>query len=408
MAEKTPNRWAVLAAAGVINAIVGAVYIWSIFSIPLSQVHAWSPQATALAYSLYICAECCAGFVVGWLQNRVKISLLALIGACFFAVGWTLAGFVSEIVPFYLAYSLIGGAGSGFLYNIAVSTATKWFPDKRGFANGVCIGCVGLSPLVFAPLGNMLIERFGVSASFTICGIAFGIFAIIAARFIAAPAERWKPAGWSENAESGSPSTTQDAKPDQPPAQMLKSPEFYAMWLIMVIAATSGMMISGHASGIGQQLAGLTTNQAAVQVGIFAVANFTGRVAFGALSDRIGRYPTLIVVMAITAIIMTTGFGFVSDFLSLTIVLGIVGMCFGGVMTTMPALCADAFGSKYFGQNYAFIFAGYTVASVIGPMVAATILADTGAYDAAFPIAGAITCAGIVLALVAWRLAKKR
>ena len=54
-------------------------------------------------------------------------------------------------------------------------------------------------------------------------------------------------------------------------------------------------------------------------------------------------------------------------------------------MATMPALTADLYGTKHFGQNYAFMFSGYTCASIIGPMLAASVLAHTGSYLPAFP-----------------------
>ncbi len=52
---------------------------------------------TAFAYSLYIVSECCAGFLAGWLQNRMKPEILSLCGGCSFAAGWFFAGFADAI-----------------------------------------------------------------------------------------------------------------------------------------------------------------------------------------------------------------------------------------------------------------------------------------------------------------------
>ncbi|MFR3272851.1 MAG: MFS transporter, partial [Slackia sp.] len=81
-------------------------------------------------------------------------------------------------------------------YNVSVSTATAWFPDKRGLANGVCVGTTGLSPIIFAPLGNFLITTMGVNMSFHICGIIFAVGVIVASRFLAAPPKDWTPENW--------------------------------------------------------------------------------------------------------------------------------------------------------------------------------------------------------------------
>lgn len=401
---KPTNRWVVLGAAGVFNALIGAMYVWSVFNIPLAAEHNWSAPEVAFAYSLYICVESVAGFIAGILQRRMKASTLALIGSACFASGWFAVGFVPNITMLYVCFSIFGGMGSGCLYNISVAVATKWFPDKRGLANGICIGATGLSPLIFAPLANMLVQNMGVNASFNVCGVAFFLVALAAFRLLTTPPENWQPEGWKgedtegENALAHANVTTKG---------MLSTPTFYVLWLLFACAASGGMMAVSNASGIGQQLAGLTAAEATSQVGIFALANFTGRIVFGSLSDKFGRFPMMILAMGITALVMLFGFQHVHEFVLLTALLALVGACFGGIMVVMPALCADLYGNAHFGQNYALLFSGYSCASVIGPMLAANILASTGTYDAAFIGAGALTLAGIALACVAAALAKK-
>ena len=167
------------------------------------------------------------------------------------------------------------------------------------------------------------------------------------------------------------------------------------------------MMVIGHAAGISEQLAGLDANQAAAQVGILAVANFAGRLVFASLSDRFGRYPIMLFCMTVTAATMAFFLGKADSFASLTAALCVIGATFGGMMATMPALTADLYGTKHFGQNYAFMFSGYTCASIIGPMLAASVLAHTGSYLPAFPAAGALTCAGLVLVAATAFMAKR-
>ena len=185
---------------------------------------------------------------------------------------------------------------------------------------------------------------------------------------------------------------------------MLRSPLFWILWLIYAATATSGLMLIGHASNIGQQLAQLTAAQGALMVGILAVANFSGRFGFGWLSDRIGRYNTLLIILGITVLDMLLFFGHASDFVTFMIVLCIVGLGFGGLMVIMPALCADLFGPQNLGMNYAALFSGYTVASFVGPLVAAGVFESSGAYDAAFIVAGALSVVGILLVLVARKM----
>lgn len=85
----------------------------------------------------------------------------------------------------------------------------------------------------------------------------------------------------------------------------------------------------------------------------------------------------------------------------------ILGICFGGIMAIMPSVCADAYGPGNAGQNYGFMFIGYTLASFIGPVVSANALATTGSYSSAFPFLGALCIVGLVLLSLAWMFFKK-
>ncbi len=391
------NRWVVLAAAGTLNALVGSIYVWSIISVALTSEHGWAAPEAAFAYSFYIVCECFAGFFAGYLQTRANPRLLMMGGGLCLATGWFLAGFADQVFLLYLTFSLLGGIGSGFIYNVSVATATAWFPDKRGLANGVCVGCLGLSPILFAPLGTFLIGSFGPGMTFHILGAGFAVAAVTAASFVRKAPERTA----QTQAAATKPSNSLTM------AQMLRQPGAWFMWLLFAVCASAGMMVTGHAAGIGAELAGLTAAQSAAQVGILALANFGGRLVFGMLSDRLGRYAVLTLCMVGTAITMALFLGKADDFVSITVAFCVIGAAFGGIMSVMPALTADLFGIEHFGQNYAFMFSGYTCASVIGPMLGAGVLAATGSYLAAFPAAGALTCVGVAF-LAATAAAAKR
>ena len=101
------NRWAVLAAAGTLNALVGAIYVWSIVSVALASEYGWSAQGIAFAYSLYIVCECCSGFLAGYLQTRMDSRMLTLCGGVCLASGWFLAGFADAVPLLYLTFSTV-------------------------------------------------------------------------------------------------------------------------------------------------------------------------------------------------------------------------------------------------------------------------------------------------------------
>ena len=402
MAGKNNNRGLVLMGAAVTGGITGAIYMWSVFNKPLMTQYGWGAVEVSMAYSLYLLMVCIGGFFAGALQRRFPPKYLVLTGGVMMGIGYLLTGFVDSIAMLYVTFSLIGGLGNSFIYNTAVSTTIKWFPDKRGFANGICIGSMGLAPLVFAPLANVLIERFDAASAFKILGIGLIVAYCVFSWFLKVPEPGWMPAGWKgEGSQAGANAGAGGFSM----IEMLKTPLFWLMWLIFACAATGGMMMTGQASGIGQSLANMTTAQGALMVGVLAVGNFLGRFAFGSLSDKIGRFQTLVICSIATSIAMAC-FPLATTFASFLAMIIIVGACFGGIMCIMPSLTGDAFGAANVGQNYAAVYSGYTCASFIGPTVASSCVATTGDYSLAFIVAATLSLASLVLIIVAWKVYK--
>ena len=386
------NRGFILAAAAVTGGATGALQMWSIFNRPLVETYGWSVQEVSLAFSIMVLVACCSGFLAGWLQNRIQPSAQILAGGMLFGLGWALAGFVDSIPMLYLTFGVIGGIGNGLIYNTAIALAVKWYPDKRGLANGLVVGGSGLAPVVFAPYGNFLIESMGVADAFKVVGLTLVV--IYLAFFWAL---RWPERDMASEEKVRNTRWLRREGREYRTSEMLRSGRFWFMWLILTCAATSGTMMIGHAASIGQDLAGISAADAAGLVGLMAVASFAGRMGFGTLSDHTGRYIALIGMMLVTCVDMLFFFGNARDYVSFAISLCGISACYGGTMAVLPSLCGDTFGKRNFGSNYACLFTAYTAASFVGPQLAAHFVATTGTYDMAFAVAGTLSLLAALL-----------
>lgn len=408
MAKLLEKRGFILACAAICCSFAGAVYMWSIFNQPLIDRYGWSMRAVSLTYSVYLVMSAFSGIAGGCLQERFDSAKLLLAAGILEAAGWFFAGFATSIPLLYLTFGVLGGLGDGLLYNVSVSVATRWFPDKHGFANGVCIGAVGLSSLVFAPLGNAFIEAFGAAGSFKLCGVIFLAFFLVFSRFVQAPPAGWTPGGcWTGGpGEAVSAGACRLAEVDLSGSQMLHRAVFWVLFVLFVAATTTGSLLSSQTSGIGQSLVGMTPAQGALMVGVLAIGGTAGRFGFGTLSDSIGRYSTMVAMLSVSGFVMLF-LGGVHTFFGLAACLAVGGACFGGFMTVMPSLCADLFGNRHFGQNYALLYVGFTIGAFVGPLLAARSLDFTGGYGQAFASAAALSFAAIGLVLVARVLARR-
>lgn len=400
------NRWFILACAAVDNLLVGALYIWSIFNLPLMEQHSWTMTEVSVAYSLYAVMECVGSIVSGALRTKFPTNRIMQFGGVLFVGGWFCAGFANSLPLLYLTYGILGGLGSGFTYNSVVSVVTSWFPDKRGLANGICLGSIGIAPLIFAPIGNLFIEHFSVGMSFHLVGVLFGVCLFSTCWALVLAPAGWMPEGANTaNASviSGPNRVIQEV--DTP--RMLRQPIFYVLFLVFLIAGVAGNSITSHTSDIGQELAHISAAQGAWQIGILAVANCSGRLVNGALSDRLGRYPVLIGVTLITALDMIFLFTAIDGFQNYMAALCILGFCFGGITVIVPSLTADLFGQEHFSQNYSIVFAGFTLSCIVGPLLASQAFMMAGSFIPSFYISGFMNVAGIGLIVLLWVMANR-
>lgn len=397
--KKVKNRWAVLFCICCNTFCFGGVYAWSAFSGDLASHMGWDYSKVTVAYSIMLMVVAGMGLVGGMLLQRFGARRLMIAAGIMWGLGWFLTGFANSIAMLYICFGLLAGCASGFGYNPGVVTAVSWFPDKKGFASGMAVGVCGMASLIVAPLANFLLTRFNVMTAFRMVGGLFLLVSLATSWYIDGPPAGWKPEGYE-------PPATASSSGGKTWREMMRDPRFYLLWATLLCASVAGLMLIGHASRIGQEVAGITAAQAALLVGIMAVANFGGRLVLGSLSDVLGRHQVVIGVMLLCALDMVF-LSRVSTFGGFVAAIVLTGVCFGGTLATFSALSSDTFGPRYNGINYSIIFTGYGIASIVGPNAATAIKASTGSYSGAFLFAAVCSLIAAALCFGAKLVGKK-
>ena len=391
---KTKNRWVILVASIVMNICIGTAYAWSVFQKPLMNLFEWTTPQASLAYTLNLSIVPLAMIVAGKIQDKNGPKIVTMVGGIIFGIGVFLAGTVTNISTLYLTYGVLGGIGIGTVYACTVGNTIKWFPDKRGLAGGLTAAGFGMGAVIFAPIAVKLIPNIGVLKTFNLFGIGFGAVIVISSFWMAAPEKGWKPENWSP-----APAAVKALGGDKTPGEMLKTANFYLIWLMYVIGCVGGLMIIGHASPIAQEKIGLTPEVEAVAISSLGIANSGGRVFWGTISDKLGRYNALAFMYLVSAVCLL-----ILSF-STTFVLFLIGVCgiamsFGGYLGIMPSVAADNFGTKSIGINYGILFTAFGLAAFVGPRLAAVVKeASGGNYNLAFMIVMGMNLVGILVTL---------
>jgi len=301
----------------------------------------------------------------------------------------------------------MGAFGIGTVYGTAVPNAVKWFPDKRGLAGGLIVAGFGSGSVIFAPIFGAATASMGLLETFRLFGIIFAALVVIAAFFIASPPEGYRPAGWTPPA-TGVASAAATAS--LAPSQMLRTPRFWLLFAIFTAAMVGGIMIIGQAGNIAVNRIGLEPGVPLIATAVLflGISNASGRLIWGAISDKIGRYPALLIMYVITAamlVVLTLNTG---NYPLFVISAMGVGVCFGGMAGTFPSISADNFGTAHMGTNYGILFIGFGISAFTGPQMAARIYDSTGRHDTAFIIALVLSAIAFVLTLALMRASKKK
>ena len=398
------KRWAVLVASVVTNVCIGTGFAWSVYQTGLfnesASIFGTEVSQAQLALAFTICSGVAPIPMIAGsgLQKTLKGPRnVVWLGGILFSAGLIATSFIHSLSMLYVTYGLLAGFGIAFAYGITIGNTVKFFPDKSGLIAGISTAAYGAGSIIFPPIMQALISQYGVMPTFRILGIGYGVVIIISAWFIKEPPEGWLPDGYVPPVKKGGGSQEQKNW-----KQMLADIRFYLMIIVFIIFATGGLMVVSQGSPMSQAIGGADAATAAVIVSVIAVGNTGGRIIWGWVSDKIGRYPALFIMAAIVTasgliLSMLTESGSLAAFV---IFATLIAMCYGGTMGVYPALTADAFGMKNNGVNYGIMFIGFALGGYIGPSLANNLFDSTGSYQMPLMAVGIMGAAAIVLLFV--------
>ncbi|HIE22339.1 MAG TPA: MFS transporter [Acidimicrobiia bacterium] len=399
------GRWRVAVGAVLIQLSLGAIYAWSVFT-PALRDAGWSRVETQVVFSVGL-----ASFALVMVLAGRKLSVwgprrMAAASGLTLGTGYLLAalGGGSAFWPVLIGVGLIGGAGIGVGYVVPIAVGMRWFPDRRGMITGIAVAGFGFGALGWIKLAGgwgELIARFGVDGTFTIYGVSFATLVLLGSAWMTFPPEGWLPDGFAppQGADSGGVDYTSK--------EMLRTPQFHLISFTFAVSAGAGLMAIGLMKLYPVEAltaGGMSPSEASAVAGtamavFFSLANGIGRIAWGALSDRLGRKLSIIVMSASQGVLM---FAFIpvagSEYL-LYLGAALIGFNFGGNFALFPAITADRFGNRTVGANYPWVFLAYGFGGIIFPILGGW-LGDSGNFPLAFALSGAACVIGAIAAFL--------
>ena len=410
MLDKKRNKLLVVSTALLL--FLGLIYAYSVLLAPLKVEFGWSVAQMTLVFALSICSFTLGSLAVGPLVRAKKNAVALLAGAAMLAAGFLGTALASGGAALYMAYAAYGVAASfgiGWVYNVVIPTVTSWFPDKCGFAQGVCLMGFGAGGFVLGPVATQLYSVLPWRG--TLVGFAVVFAALVAggAAVLKAPgdAEASELAALAAGADTGAGAGDADAAEVADDrfvssGQMLRTPTFWLLYTFLFMLGSIGMGITG----IGRELPlslGASDLAAAVIIGFVNVGSGVGRLSCGIALDKLGRHRTMRIIGfggTVAPVVMIASL--LSGSLAVQAVACLLtGMSWGAAVVTMPFVSRTEWGLANMAQNMAMVNTYSIFASLVGSFGAGMLYGACGSF---LPVLGIMTALGVASVLLANKL----
>ena len=369
------NRWFQLGASLIAMIMIANLqYAWTLFVGPLQKSTGWKLSDIQFAFTLFILFQTWVQPFDGWLIDRLGPRGFVTAAGIMCGLGWAGMGYANSLPMLYVLYCL-AGTGAAFVYSGAVGSALKWFKEQRGLASGIMTAGFGGGTALFIPFIQSSIRGSGYQTTFVATGVLQGIVIAVVAQFLRHPPAAGAPAT-SESKPAMIVDKTQFTTMD-----VLRTSQFYVMYVAFVLMATGGLLVTANAGPMARSW-GFSITLAAT---LSPLANGAARILWGWVSDRLGRETTMMVTFVLQAfcLVAVATLGQISTAWFVATLIAVYST-WGQIYSLFPSTSGDYFGTKHATSNYAVLYTAKGVASIIGGYVAALLYERSGTWAMGF------------------------
>jgi MFS transporter, OFA family, oxalate/formate antiporter len=379
------NRWMQLIAGIVCMVMIANLqYGWTYFVDPINARFHWGRTDIQIAFTIFVATETWLVPIEGWFVDRFGPRIVVMLGGIVVAIAWTMNAYATTLPMLYVA-AAVSGLGAGAVYGTCVGNALKWFGDRRGLAAGLTAAGFGAGAAATVVPIVSVIKNYGYDRAFLWFGLGQGLVILVLSQFLKAP----KPG------EAPNVARKSQAPREFRPMQMLGTPLFWILYVMFVLVAASGLVVTAQVAPIARdyKIANLPVNflfigsTVLVMAGIVDnILNGLARPTFGWVSDHIGRENTMAIVFTFGACAYWA-LGTIGNTPWMFIVTaGLVYFTWGEIYSLFPAICTDTYGTQYATTNAGLLYTAKGAAAFLVP-AASWLQSQTGSWHAVFVVA---------------------
>lgn len=370
--------------------------------LPAVQAEFGIARAEAsLPYTAMMVGFGLGGMLMGRLADRHGVRVPVLLGTAGIAGGFALAAGAPGIGTFTLAHGLLLGLlGCSATFAPLVADTTLWFVRRRGIAVAICASGNYLAGALWPPVVQYLVEQHGWRSAY----LALAGFSVIVLPLLAQGLRGRPPAFVAAPARAGRQAPVPSARPFGLAPAHAQALLCVAGVACCVAMAMPQVHIVAYCSDLGYGAA-----RGAQMMSLMLGFGIVSRLLSGAICDRIGGLPTLLLGSALQGLALLLFLPF-DGLVSLYVISALFGLFQGGIVPSYAIIVREHFEPAEAGARVGTVLMATLLGMALGGWMSGKVFDLTGSYDAAFLNGIAWNLLNLAIAtllLLGWRRSRR-
>ena len=375
----------VIAAACLISLIgFGIRSCFGLYLEPMTTENGWSRETFALALAIQNLLWGIGVPVAGAIADRYGTARVVALGAAVYAIGVAGMAMSGSGLALYLTGGILVGLGVSFcsLSLVLATIARVIGPERRSLALGLGTAAGSLGQVVFSPINQALISRYGWHDSLLVMSVVALVLAPLAFNL------------------RGGPQSRGELVSDQGLTKALGEAISHRSYLLL----TAGFFVCGfHVAFITVHFPayvtdlGLSARAGAYALSMVGLFNIFGSLTSGAFGQRYSKKMGLSAIYFGRALVMTGLLLAPASELTIYLFAASMGLLWLSTVPLTTGIVAQMFGLRFMGTLFGIVFLSHQVGSFTGVWLGGSLYDRTGSYEAMW---WAGVCLGLFAAAV--------
>lgn len=366
---------------------------FAVFLLPIAQEFNADRAATTTSYSIYMVALGLMSPIAGTIFDRLGARLCYSVGLLVMGSAYLIASQSGALWHLYFSTGLGGAIGVSMIGMLpASSLVSRWFQRKLTTAMGVISASLGTGLIIFAPLIQSLIEKFGWRTTFQVLGALLLIIMVVIQFLPWVKITRGAPdiaASHALRASQGVRWTLREAS---------GTLVFWALFWVMFFTSVSTYSVTVQLVAYLVHC-GLSPIQAATVYGVAGMASIAGIIVSSMLAEKMGELRVAIMSYGLT-IAGLVALALVSQTPSLAVIAVFV-LLFGTMQGSRGPLVAVLSTRNFAGGRqtgiYGAVLVGMGLGGALGSWGSSFLYDLTGGYLASFIFSASGAICGLLI-----------